>query len=42
MADLEQRFKRTSGFHDKLKKTVAEMIVAANIGAAGEKIDEAD
>lgn len=42
MADLEQRFKRTSGFHDKFKKTVAEMIVAANIGAAGEKIDEAD
>jgi len=40
MADLEQRFKRTSGFDDKFKKTVAGMIVAADAGAAGETADE--
>ncbi len=42
MANLEQRFRKASGFHDKLKKTVADMIVAAGVGAAGEIIDETD
>lgn len=40
MANLEQRFKSASGFHDKFKKTVAGMIVAADAGAAGEIADE--
>lgn len=42
MAGLEQRFRQTFGFHEKFKKTVAGMIVAAGVGAAGEIIDETD
>ncbi len=40
LADLEQRFKQTAGRHEKFKKTVAGIIIAAGAGAAGETNDE--
>jgi hypothetical protein len=40
LAELELRFKRAAGLHEKFKKTVAGMIVAAGVGAAGKYSDE--